>query len=106
MARKNFGQSQIGKFMESANEPIKEDLSLHAKDNAKDNEPLSAKDKAIDTPTFKVARKKKEETKSKRVNLLIKPSLYSKANKQAKKLGYKSFNDFVNSVLEQIVEGK
>ena len=82
MARKNFGQSQIGKFMESANEPIKEDLSLHAKDNAKDNEPLSAKDKAIDTPTFKVARKKKEETKSKRVNLLIKPSLYSKANKQ------------------------
>jgi len=128
MAKKDFSKSQIGRFMESTSEPIKDNLPLNAnndannkplnaKEHAKDKTPKGAIDNSIDyageftleaeqKPALRIAKKKKEETKSKRVNLLIKPSLFSKASKQAKKLGYKSFNDFINAILEQIVEGE
>lgn len=40
------------------------------------------------------------EQKSQRVNLLLQPSIYKAAKKQAKQLGYKSFNDYVNELLK------
>lgn len=102
MGKKDFSKSQIGRFMESTNEPIEENTIAYG--SSADAEQIE--EKVQQANTLRIAKKKKEETKSKRVNLLIKPSLYSKANKQAKKLGYKSFNDFINSILEQIVEGE
>lgn len=46
------------------------------------------------------------EQKTKRVNLLLQPSVYKAAQRQAKQLGYKSFNDYVNELLKaQTAEG-
>ena len=96
---KQFG-SQLSKFMESTKQPA-EDIS---KEFIEDTEPI-IDDAVGQQATLKVARKRKEETKSKRVQLLVKPSVYAKSMKIAKKLGYKSFNDYINSILEQIIEG-
>ena len=41
------------------------------------------------------------ETKSKRVQLVLQPSLYEKAKAKAKSGGYASFNDFVHQLLEE-----
>lgn len=40
------------------------------------------------------------EQKTQRVNLLLQPSVYKAAKKQAKQLGYKSFNDYINELLK------
>ena len=40
------------------------------------------------------------EPKSQRVNLLLQPSIYKAAKKQAKALGYRSFNDYINELLK------
>lgn len=40
------------------------------------------------------------EQKTQRVNLLLQPSIYKAAKKQAKALGYRSFNDYVNELLK------
>ena len=41
------------------------------------------------------------ETKSKRVQLVLQPSLYEKAKAKAQSGGYASFNDFVHQLLEE-----
>lgn len=41
------------------------------------------------------------ETRSKRVQLVLQPSLYEKAKAKAKSGGYASFNDFVHQLLEE-----
>ena len=50
-----------------------------------------------------VGVKVKEETRSKRVNLLVKPSVYEAVRKKCKKTG-RSFNDVVNILLEEWIE--
>ena len=40
------------------------------------------------------------EYKTQRVNLLLQPSVYKAAKKQAKQLGFKSFNDYVNELIK------
>lgn len=47
--------------------------------------------------------KKKEETRSKRVNLLIKPSVYQEAQEKCKKMDI-SINECVNQFLENWVK--
>lgn len=42
------------------------------------------------------------ETRSKRVQLVLQPSLYEKAKAKAKSGGYTSFNDFVHQLLEEV----
>ena len=46
-----------------------------------------------------ISPKKKEEARSKRVNLLLQPSLYEKAQKKCKKTGV-SMNECINQLLE------
>lgn len=46
-----------------------------------------------------VKKKDKVESKSKRLNLLIKPSTYTKAKKKCDKLGI-SFNECINQLIE------
>jgi hypothetical protein len=50
-----------------------------------------------------VGVKEKVETRSKRVNLLVKPSVYDEVKKKCKKTG-RSFNDVVNILLEDWIE--
>lgn len=45
------------------------------------------------------------ETKSKRVQLLLKPSTYKKIKALAERAGT-SFNDFINTKLEEIIKGE
>lgn len=46
-----------------------------------------------------IAPKEKEETRSKRVNLLLKPSLYEKAQEKCKNTGV-SMNECIHQLLE------
>lgn len=45
------------------------------------------------------------ETKSRRVQLLMQPTLHSRLKEQAEQQGL-SFNDYVHKILEKAVEGK
>lgn len=40
------------------------------------------------------------EKRTRRVQLVFQPSLYEKAEAKYKALGYRSFNDYINSILE------
>lgn len=50
-----------------------------------------------------VIPKEKEETRSKRLNLLLKPSTYTKAQKKCEKLGI-SLNECINQFLDNWVQ--
>lgn len=102
--KKDFSSTQLNKFLESTN--IEDTVEDIASEFAEDIASSPNNDKGQQATPLKIAKKKKAETKSKRVNLLIKPSLYKQAVKQANRLGYNSFNDFINSLLEQVVEGE
>lgn len=54
----------------------------------------------------KIAPQKHEEKKSKRLQLLIYPSLYDKIKKGAKANNYTSVNDFVNYLLNEAIKIK
>lgn len=46
------------------------------------------------------------EKRTRRVQLVFQPSLYDKAEAEYKALGYKSFNDYVHSILEERLKEK
>lgn len=74
-------------------EPVKEKKEAHIKESKPNNTKKSIpQDTLIIIP-------QKEEVKSKRVNLLLKPSLHEKMQKKCKKLGI-SVNDCVSQLLE------
>lgn len=41
------------------------------------------------------------EKRTRRVQIVLQPSLYKKIEAHYKELGYKSFNDYINSILEE-----
>ena len=52
---------------------------------------------------YQIRAERKEETRSRRVNVLVKPSVYDKARKRCDEIGI-SFNSCINQFLESWVE--
>lgn len=103
MAKKNLASAQINAFLSQdiEAEPVEEKQEAPAKVNpaATDAKQEPAEPKKAST-TFTGLKPTEREAKSKRVNLLLQPSVYKEAKKQAKALGFKSFNDYINELLK------
>lgn len=85
---------------EEVKEPIKEIIEEPVKEKKepiKESKPNNTKKSTPQDALIIIPQK--EEVKSKRVNLLLKPSLHEKMQKKCKKLGI-SVNDCVNQLLE------
>lgn len=47
-----------------------------------------------------------KENRSKRVQVLMKPSLYAKIEREAAKVGHRKVNEVINAILEQALENE
>ena len=89
--KKGIASAQINAFITEGKEEEPEEVI----------QPIEEKpEKAAGTPSKGLLPAKTYEQKTQRVNLLLQPSIYKAAKKQAKALGYKSFNDYVNELLK------
>ena len=69
---------------------------------SEETDPSVVADNEHETGDAFIKPREKEETRSKRVNLLLKPSVYGKAQKRCKKLGI-SLNECMNQFLDNWV---
>lgn len=97
------GEASAGDIKAEAEAKIKqlEDMLAKAEQaNREKDRELKAQAAALE------AARRPREAKSKRINLLLRPSVFDGASKLASDKGYPSFNDFVDKILERVVEKK
>ena len=88
--KKGIASAQISAFMTEGKEEEPEEVT----------QPVEEKKAAGTTSKGLLPAKGASEQKTQRVNLLLQPSVYKAAKRQAKALGYKSFNDYINELLK------
>lgn len=89
---KNFDNKQIDQFTQPSQLQQQKELTK-LKLNTK-------QEKKQDNISFADIKPKDPERKTKIVSVKVKPSVYDKALKKAKKQGFRSFNSFFNELLE------
>ena len=100
--KKDKAAAQISAFItEDKAEPIAEPKEVKKPKTTKTTKKPIEEKPAAGTPSKGLLPiKGAYEYKTQRVNLLLQPSVYKAAKKQAKQLGFKSFNDYVNELIK------
>lgn len=103
--KKDKAAAQISAFItEDREEAITEPTEV--KENKATKKPVEEKQAAGLPSKGLLPVKGAYENKTQRVNLLLQPSVYKQAKKQAKQLGFKSFNDYINELLKAQIAAK
>ena len=103
--KKDKAAAQISAFItEDKAEPIAEPTEVKKPKTTK--KPIEEKPAAGLPSKGLLPVKGAYENKTQRVNLLLQPSVYKQAKKQAKQLGFKSFNDYINELLKAQIAAK
>ena len=95
----------MGNFDERETRRKKSVVSAIIGDNQTEAADISNMTVEFEKESIKIEPRAKEETRSKRVNLLITPSVYHQAQKKCKKLGI-SLNECINQFLSGWVQNQ
>lgn len=93
--KEHYTGLNYGSLISGMNEEPKENPEASPKKKAKVTKPQPEAKPEQKPEGFKYAEKR-----TRRVQLVFQPSLYEKAEAKYRKLGYKSFNDYIHSLLE------